>query len=126
MNASARRAAAGDTVRFRLRLRNRGDVRREGIQVCDRLPDGLVFVRASRPHRMRSGRHCWDVARLGAGRSATIRMTARVASGARGTLRNEAAVTVAGAPALGVRARQAVRVAGRAVQQPAPPGGVTG
>ena len=75
---------------------------------------------------MRDGRHCWDLPRLGAGQSSTIRVTARVAAGARGTLRNEATVTVDGAPALGVRARQAIRVSGAAQTQPAPPGGVTG
>ena len=122
--ASARQVRAGETVRLALRLRNRGDVRLRGIEVCDELPEGLVFVRANRAHRMRGGRHCWDLARLGAGRSATIRVTARVARGARGTLRNRATVTVDGMPALGVRARRSVRVAGTA--QPAPGGGVTG
>jgi len=124
MRASARQARTGDTVRFNLRLRNRGDIGQRGIELCDTLPDGLVFVRSNRRHHMRGGRHCWDVPRLGAGRSATIRITARVVAGARGTLRNQATVTVEGAPALGVRVRQAVRVAARA--QPAPPGGVTG
>jgi uncharacterized repeat protein (TIGR01451 family) len=122
--ASARRAAAGDTVRFALRVRNRGDARLTGVQVCDQLPDGLVFVRATRTHRMRDGRHCWTLARLGAGKSATIRVTARVTAGADGTLRNRASASVDGAPALGVRALRSVRVAGAA--QPAPPGGVTG
>jgi uncharacterized repeat protein (TIGR01451 family) len=121
--ASARRASAGDTVRFALRVRNRG-ARLDRVQVCDQLPDGLVFVRANRSHRMRNGRHCWTLARLGAGKSATIRVTARVTAGADGTLRNRASATVDGAPALGVRAVRSVRVAGSA--QPAPPGGVTG
>jgi uncharacterized repeat protein (TIGR01451 family) len=122
--ASARQAGAGDTVRLALRLRNRGDARLRGIEVCDELPEGLVFVRSNRAHRMRDGRHCWDLPGLGAGKSATIRVTARVAAGARGALRNEATATVDGAPALGVRVRRAVRVAGAA--QPAPGGGVTG
>jgi uncharacterized repeat protein (TIGR01451 family) len=122
--ASARRASAGDSVQFALHLRNRGDARLRGIEVCDQLPEGLVFVRSNRAHRVRGGRHCWDLSRLGAGKSATIRVTARVAAGTRGTLRNEATATVDGAPALGVRVRRAVRVAGAA--QPAPGGGVTG
>jgi uncharacterized repeat protein (TIGR01451 family) len=121
---SARQARVGDTVRFDLRVRNRSDVRRRGIEVCDALPEGLLFVRSNRDHRMRDGRHCWDLPSLGAGKSTTIRVTARIAAGARGTLRNEATVTVDGAPALGVRVRRAVRVAGAA--QPAPGGGVTG
>jgi uncharacterized repeat protein (TIGR01451 family) len=123
-HASAQQAGAGDVVRLSLRVRNRGNARLRGIEVCDQLPEGLVFVRSSRPHRMRDGRHCWDLARLRAGRSATIRVTAKVAAGARGALRNRATATVDGAPALGVRARQTVRVTGAA--QPAPPGGVTG
>jgi Domain of unknown function DUF11 len=111
-------------VRFALRLANRSGARLRGIEVCDTLPAGLVFVRSNRAHRVCDGRHCWDLPRLGAGRSATIRVTARVASGAHGALRNEATAAVDGAPALGVRARQTVRAGARA--QPAPAGGVTG
>ena len=64
--ASARRASAGDTVRLALRVRNRGDARLRGVEVCDRLPAGLGFVRADRRHRPRAGRHCWTRAGLGA------------------------------------------------------------
>jgi Xanthomonas XOO_2897-like deaminase/Domain of unknown function DUF11 len=125
MTASRRRVASGARVEFALRLRNRSGARISRADVCDRLPRELVYVssRGAGRHAVRDGEHCWRLAGIAAGRTARIGVTARVAGGARGSLRNEATVTVANAPALGARATQTVRVAGTGT---APAGGVTG
>jgi Xanthomonas XOO_2897-like deaminase/Domain of unknown function DUF11 len=125
MTASQRRVTSGERVEFGLDLRNRSGARISRAEVCERLPRELVYVRSSGAgrHTVRDGEHCWRIAGLAAGRTARIRVTARVAGGARGSLRNVATVTVPNAPALGARAAQAVTVA---AQTSAPAGGVTG
>jgi uncharacterized repeat protein (TIGR01451 family) len=123
MTASSSRVASGGLVAFRLRVTNASGSRVANLQVCDRLPAELVYVRSSRRHRVRGGRHCWHIRRLAAGRSATIGVTARVAGGARGSVRNVATVSVPDAPALGARAQRKLTVSGASAP---PPGGVTG
>jgi len=97
-----------------------------GVRVCDRQPSELAFVRASRRPRLRDGQRCWRIGRIAAGRSASIRVTARVLDGARGSVRNRATVSVAGAPgATRVRRERTLRVQAGAAPTTLP-GGVTG
>jgi uncharacterized repeat protein (TIGR01451 family) len=56
------------TVDFVVKIRNRGRGPATNVTVCDRLPDGLVFVRAPGA-RFVNGDACWKVARLSAGAS---------------------------------------------------------
>jgi hypothetical protein len=123
MTAAQGSVRSGGLVRFRLRVRNGGGSRVARLDVCDRLPPELVYVRSSRPRRVSAGRHCWRIRGLAAGRSAEIRLTARVAGGARGSVRNVATVSVPGAPALRARTSRTLRVRGASG---APPGGVAG
>jgi Xanthomonas XOO_2897-like deaminase/Domain of unknown function DUF11 len=123
MSASRQRVASAELVDYRLRVRNTSGARVARADVCDRLPAALVYVRSNKPHRVSGGSHCWRIRGLAAGRSADIRMTARVAGGARGRVRNVATVTVPGAPALGSRAERVLTVTGAASGRQ---GGVTG
>jgi uncharacterized repeat protein (TIGR01451 family) len=122
-----RRARPGQEVNYRLRALNVTPAAVRGAQVCDRLPAGLVFVRASRPRRMRDGQHCWRIPRLGAGRATSIRVTARVLDGARGSMRNVATAAMPGATGVPrVRVQRTLRVQAGAGAPAGRPGGVTG
>jgi uncharacterized repeat protein (TIGR01451 family) len=93
---------AGATDRFTIRVRvSRTAAQR--LRVCDRLPDGMVFVSA--PGARISGRTaCWSVRTLRAGASRTFTVTARAELGARGRLTNRATARATGARAAAGRA----------------------
>jgi uncharacterized repeat protein (TIGR01451 family) len=65
--ASTRMLRVGQTVDYVITVRNRGRGEATNINVCDRLPDGLVFVRA-RGALFASGNACWRIVRLRAHR----------------------------------------------------------
>ena len=54
---------SGQSVGFLITVRNRGLGMARNVVVCDRLPDGLVFVRA-RGARFVNGDACWRIVRL--------------------------------------------------------------
>ncbi|HEX5620458.1 MAG TPA: hypothetical protein VFX51_18695, partial [Solirubrobacteraceae bacterium] len=121
------RVRPGGLVTYRLEVSSVTPAPLRGARVCDRLPSGLVFVRASRPRRLRNGRHCWRIPRLGAGQSASIRVTARVLDGARGSVRNVATASVPGdTGVLSVRQERRDRVQAGGGEPAGRPGGVTG
>jgi uncharacterized repeat protein (TIGR01451 family) len=70
-------ARTGGTVGFTITVGNTGSVPARNVTVCDRLPRGLAFERLGGA-RLASGRACWSIARLPAGRTATYRLTTRV------------------------------------------------
>ncbi|HEX2071414.1 MAG TPA: isopeptide-forming domain-containing fimbrial protein [Thermoleophilaceae bacterium] len=77
--ASRGAVRGGEIVRFAIRVR----VGRRAIanaRVCDRLPSGLVFVRA-RGARFRSGQACWTIRYLPAGARRTLRVVTRAERG---------------------------------------------
>ncbi|HEX2071894.1 MAG TPA: hypothetical protein VHF90_09645 [Thermoleophilaceae bacterium] len=114
------RVRAGSRVTFAIRARNhsRGVARR--VRVCDRLPAGLVVVRATPRGRLAGGSYCWKVRRLPGRSSKSLRLTVSVLPGVGGRILNRAVVTSANArPAT---ARRAIRVVGEWVRG----GGVTG
>jgi uncharacterized repeat protein (TIGR01451 family) len=119
---SRAQAQAGQAVTYRLRVANTTGRRLRGIEVCDRMPASLRFVGSSRTARLRDGRHCWRIARLGAGQATTIGVTAQVLVSARGRVRYRA--TAAAAAVAGSSAQRTISV--RAAQAPSRPGGVTG
>jgi uncharacterized repeat protein (TIGR01451 family) len=102
----------GDTVSFALTLRV-GARAVAAAQVCDRLPDGLAFVRVSGA-RFRDGRACWSFDYLAPHARRTLRVTARAdrafvvrrvrneaTAAARNAPRRTAAATVRIDPAFG-------------------------
>jgi uncharacterized repeat protein (TIGR01451 family) len=99
---------AGGTVRFRITVRAIGGAVRN-VRVCDRLPDGLVFVRAPGA-RFAGGQACWTVKLLAAAQRKVFLLTARAEIGRRGIRVNHATAT-ATATGLGKRnARASVRI----------------
>ena len=66
---------SGQSVGFLVNVRNRGPGMARNVVVCDRLPDGLVFVRA-RGARFVNGDACWRIVRLPAraARNFTVRV----------------------------------------------------
>jgi uncharacterized repeat protein (TIGR01451 family) len=66
---------AGEPVNFVITVANRGRGLARNVNVCDRLPNTLVFLRA-RGARFDNGNACWHFPQLGPGR--TRRMVARV------------------------------------------------
>jgi uncharacterized repeat protein (TIGR01451 family) len=85
---------ADQTVGFLINVKNRGRGAATNVEVCDRLPDGLVFVRTSPGARFVNGDVCWRIARLpaGAGRSFAVRAKP-VRTGAKAVYVNVATLT---------------------------------
>lgn len=86
-----RRVRAGSVVKFRLRVTNLGTEVAEDVTVCDIVPRGLTFVRATVRVTFRRGRPCVTVPHLTGQREGFIWM--RVARTARGRIANLGAVT---------------------------------
>src|SRR5262249_57836096 len=61
--ATKRVVASEGTVGVVIRLTNRGRGAARNVEVCDRLPDGLVFVRAPGA-RFVNGNACWRIDHL--------------------------------------------------------------
>jgi uncharacterized repeat protein (TIGR01451 family) len=100
--AAVPRATTGENVTYTITVSNPTIAAIGSVAVCDSLPGGLLYLRASPGANVRTGQPCWTIARLGAGRSVRFMVVANVAPGFRGTLLNR---TTASAP--GVRAARA-------------------
>jgi uncharacterized repeat protein (TIGR01451 family) len=85
------RVRAGDTVRFRVRVANLGTDVARNVRVCDIVPRGLTFVRATVKVTYRRGRPCVTIPLLTGQRQGFVTM--RVARTASGRITNVAAVT---------------------------------
>lgn len=85
------RVRAGDTVRFRVRVTNLGTRLLRDVQVCDRIPDGMVLVHAPGKPKLVGGRLCWTLKTLSGQVEAfaTVRMTRTTP----GTIVNTVSVT---------------------------------
>lgn len=119
--ADKRTVAAGGRVSYMISVRNPGDGTARGVQVCDRLPAGLVALRAQPQGETSQGRHCWRAKRIEARSTKRYELTVRVLPGASGRKVNT--VTVTGAGVRGTaRSAPAVRVLPRQMAG----GGVTG
>jgi uncharacterized repeat protein (TIGR01451 family) len=117
--ALLRQASAGERVRYRIKVTNPTAVSIARVRVCDLLPARLRYAGASRGARVRSGRPCWTIARLAAGRSKTLTVTVRVTAGRGGVQTNRATATASGVRA--ARASAPLRVI-----SPTPPCGPAG
>lgn len=87
------RVRPGDVVRFRIRVTNLGTDAARNVRVCDIVPRGLRFVRATVKVTYRNGRPCVTIPLFSGQRQGDVWM--RVLPGARGRIRNVAAVTSA-------------------------------
>ena len=100
--ASVPSATTGENVTYRITVNNPTIAAIGSVAVCDTLPRGLLYLRASPHANVRTAKPCWTITRLGAGRSKRFTVVANVAPGFRGKLVNRA---IASAP--GVRAARA-------------------
>jgi uncharacterized repeat protein (TIGR01451 family)/fimbrial isopeptide formation D2 family protein len=120
--ASRRTVGGGGDVVFTMRARMGTGAAGANVRVCDRLPRGLVFVKAAGA-RIRGARACWTLTYMAAGSTRTFRITARAERGPHArTIRNVATLT--GANVRSRRAAATVRV--RPVAAAGASGGVTG
>lgn len=116
-----RSARAGQRISYRIRLTNPSKTTTvRNVTVCDTLPAGLAFVRASPKAKLTKGRYCWTVASLAPGKSTQFTLTVRVLGGAAKQVTNR--VTATSADAQRATASRSVRIATTAVRA----GGVTG
>jgi uncharacterized repeat protein (TIGR01451 family) len=119
--ASKRTINAGDTIRYRIRVRNPSEAAVRNVRVCDRLPSGLVYVSSKPKAKVSKGRNCWTVKSLKAGKRKTFKVTVRALSGTSGRKVNRVTATSPNARGT-ARAKRTIRVRGGAVSG----GGVTG
>jgi uncharacterized repeat protein (TIGR01451 family) len=112
---------AGDAVRFRIRVSNRGVGGAEDVVVCDRLPGAMSFV-AVKAAKFLNGEACWTIAMLAPGGSRSFAVVTQVDGGTgAGTVRNVATAEADNAPSRSAAAPVRVKASG-----PGREGGVTG
>ena len=91
---------AGSLAGYRITVSNRGRVAARNWWVCDRMPRGMTFVRATRHLRRLRRLRCLVIPRLAPRQHISFHVTTRVASSGPSTLTNEAEV-IPGPPAGG-------------------------
>jgi large repetitive protein len=116
--ASRDTATAGDRVRYRIVVRNIGARSATGVQVCDRLPAGLSYVRHPGA-KLRAGAACWMVRLLAPHTTRSFNVTARVLDGRTRRLVNVAEVK-------GTNAHERAKAGVRRERRAGRTGGVTG
>ncbi len=85
------RLRAGSVVRWRLRVTNPSrKLTVRDVRVCDTLPAGARFVRASPKARLSDGRRCWTIRTLAPRATRTFTITARILRGSPARLTNRA------------------------------------
>jgi uncharacterized repeat protein (TIGR01451 family)/CSLREA domain-containing protein len=70
----------GGLARYHITVTNRGSVPARNLQVCDRIPRFMTFMRADRRLRRRGLRRCMTVGILAPHAHVTLRLTLKVAS----------------------------------------------
>jgi uncharacterized repeat protein (TIGR01451 family) len=108
--ASRSTVRAGETLSYRIRVRNPTKGEARNVKVCDRLPAGLSFMSSTPKAKRSGGQRCWTIKLLKAGKSRSYRVTVRVANGANGRKVNRA--TLSSRDARPATARRPVRVLG--------------
>lgn len=94
---SSRAAVRGGTVPYTITFRNPGAGTLRNVKVCDRMPEGLTYVKATPRPKLSSGRVCWTIKAIASGSSTSFRVTGRVDSDARGSrLTNRVSASGAG------------------------------
>jgi len=123
--ASSKTVRAGGTISYKIRVTNASTFALSSVRVCDDLPSGLVFASSTPKSKLVRGRRCWTTRALGANRSMTFTLKARVLRGTHGRKVNVATATAPNAR--GARSRAAAGTAVISVRRVAARGGgVTG
>jgi uncharacterized repeat protein (TIGR01451 family) len=111
---------AGGLISYTIRVSNHTAGEAQDVDVCDKLPSGLVYVSSKAKAKFTKGQYCWHVDTLGAHKSHSYRITVRALGSASGSKVNRA--TASGVGAKTAHAKDPVRVLGARASG----GGVTG
>jgi uncharacterized repeat protein (TIGR01451 family) len=111
---------AGDLVGYTIRVSNPTAGEAKDVDVCDKLPSGLVYVSSKARAKFTKGQYCWHIETLGAHKSRSYRITVRALGSASGDRTNRATASAPGARTR--HAKDAVHVLAARVSG----GGVTG
>jgi uncharacterized repeat protein (TIGR01451 family) len=111
---------AGGLVGYTIRVSNPTSGEAQDVQVCDKLPSGLVYVSSKAKAKFTKGQYCWQIDTLAAHQSRSFRITVRALGSASGNRVNRATASAPGATTK--RAKDPVRVLGARASG----GGVTG
>ncbi|MGD9572863.1 MAG: hypothetical protein AB7V62_13310 [Thermoleophilia bacterium] len=93
------RIAAGARATYVIKVTNRGTSAARGIQVTDRLPDGMSLAAVPSGARLRSGAVVWALSPLAPGATRTLTVRVRLDADVSGRRCNKASLTVPGGPA---------------------------
>jgi hypothetical protein len=85
--APASRLRVGRRTTVTVRVRNRTAGALTDVDVCARLPRGLLYLPTRSGAAPVDGRRCWTVRRLPAGAARTLRLSAKAVRGGRATVR---------------------------------------
>jgi uncharacterized repeat protein (TIGR01451 family) len=111
---------AGSLISYTIRVSNPTGGEAQDVDVCDKLPSGLVYVSSKSRAKYSKGQYCWNIDTLAAHKSRSYRITVRALGSASGDKVNRA--TASGAGAKTAHAKDPVRVLGVRASG----GGVTG
>ncbi|MCW2949612.1 MAG: hypothetical protein JWN41_625 [Thermoleophilia bacterium] len=106
---SAKSIASKAKVVFAVSVKNKGRAAATNVTVCDAPPAQLAFVTRPKGTVVRSGKLCWTVKSLAAGRKVTFRYTMRAATVTRATCVVNAATAAATGTTAAGRARTCIR-----------------
>ena len=81
---------AGATGSYTIKVSNTSKVAATNVRLCDVLPDGLGFDSSSKKGSFTKGRVCWNLGTIGAGKSVSVTIKAKVAKTASGSVCNTA------------------------------------
>jgi uncharacterized repeat protein (TIGR01451 family) len=111
---------AGSLVGYTIRVSNPTSGEAQDVDVCDKLPSGLVYVSSKAKAKYTKGQYCWHIDTLGAHKSKSYRITVRALGSASGDRTNRATASAPGA--VTKHAKDPVHVLGARASG----GGVTG
>jgi uncharacterized repeat protein (TIGR01451 family) len=100
----------GEVFAYRIVVRNTGDGPARQVRVCDEPSADLAIVRAPGAEQVSRRRACWDVRRIGAGRSRVFAVIAQVLAGAEPGVKPNTATAGAGNVSGRLRSMARVRV----------------
>jgi uncharacterized repeat protein (TIGR01451 family) len=84
-------------VGYTIRVSNPTVGEAKDVQVCDRLPSGLVYVSSKAKAKLTKGQYCWHIETLGAHKSRSYRIVLRALGSASGDRVNHATASATGA-----------------------------
>jgi uncharacterized repeat protein (TIGR01451 family) len=111
---------AGGTLAYTIKVTNPTKGEAQDVDVCDRLPSGMVYVSSQSKAKFTKGQYCWHIETLAAHKSRSFRITVRLLGSASGDKVNRATANGQGVKA--AVARDPVHV----LPARASGGGVTG